>query len=79
MGNIPPSIHGYFPSMCTITVPGGCAPRFVHFQAVYEPQEDELVMHRDPGDVSLDMGLSEEAAQAGIACAFLISTGFRSS
>jgi len=44
----------------------------------YEPQEDELAMHRDPGDVSLDMGLSEEAAQAGIACAFLISADFRS-
>jgi len=29
-------------------------------------------MHRDPGDASLDLGLSEEAAhtQAGIACAF---------
>ena len=53
--------------------------RFVHFQAIHEPQEDELVMHRNPGDVSLDMGLSEEAAQAGIACAFVISTGFRSS
>ncbi len=78
MGNIPPSIHGYFPSMYTITVPGGCAPRFVHFQA-YAAQEDEMVMHRDPGDVSLDMGLSEEAAQAGIACAFFIPTGFRSS
>lgn len=34
-------------------------------------------MHRDPGDVSLDMGLSEETAQAGIACAFLISADFR--
>jgi hypothetical protein len=55
--------------------------RFVHFQAIHEPQEDELVMHRNPGDVSLslDMGLSEEAAQAGIACAFVISTRFRSS
>ena len=51
--------------------------RFVYFQA-YEAQEDELVMHRDPGDVSLDMGLSEEAVQAGIARAFLISAGLRS-
>ena len=49
------------------------------FQLFYEPQGDELVMHRDPGDVSLDMGLSEEAAQVGIACAFLISADFRSS
>jgi len=78
MGKIPPSIHSYCPSITAITVPGGCAMRFVSFQA-YEAQEDELVMHRDPGDVSLDMGLSEEAAQASIACAFLIPAGLRSS
>jgi len=31
-----------------------------------------MIKHRDPGDASLDLGLSEEAAhaQAGIACAF---------
>ena len=51
--------------------------RFAPFQA-YEAQKDELVKHRDPGDVTLDMGLSEEAVQASIACAFLISVGLRS-
>jgi len=51
--------------------------RFSPFQA-YEAQEDELVKHRNPGDVSLDMDLSEEAVQASIACAFLISAGLRS-
>jgi hypothetical protein len=42
-----------------------------------QAQEDELILHRNPGDELLDMGLSEEAAQAGIACAFLFSADLR--